>query len=133
MLIQAIKLVECLNNESIVPRIRTTIERILNIIENKGALPLIEDEEVNYKIIDPTFSNGIAGVIPLLCLAYETSWLDLADSNRLVNAALQLGGLVWQRGLFVKNSGLAHGVTGCGYAIHCIYRLLMKEARQESP
>jgi hypothetical protein len=49
------------------------------------------------------------------------SQIDEKFKKRLIKAAEKLGDMIWKKGL-QGNSGIMNGISGCGYAFHCIFR-----------
>eukprot|EP00897_Mesotaenium_endlicherianum_P005332 jgi/Mesen1/4827/ME000243S04003 len=61
--------------------------------------------------------HGAAGVALALCKAAET----LPDGGEFLEAAIEAGDVVWERGL-LRKVGLCHGVSGNAYTFLALYR-----------
>ncbi|KAL3307842.1 hypothetical protein Ciccas_013634, partial [Cichlidogyrus casuarinus] len=67
--------------------------------------------------------HGNAGAVYL----YAVSWLRWHDPKYL-EASINCGNVIWERGLLQKGTGLCHGIAGNGYVFLVLYRLT-KEAQ----
>ena len=98
---------------------------IVKTIEETGypPAPLNTDPIAFYKE-RISFGTGIAGFIPTLLLATDLRQLnfEIDDVKRIKSAALHLGSRVWTRVQELDKPGLLDGLSGCGYALHCIAR-----------
>lgn len=104
-----------LTEEEINTLIKPTIDFICNLkFSNTGNYPSSLTNTSDRLI---HWCHGSPGVIHLLLLAYK----EFKD-NKYLNAALEAGEDIWQRGLLKKGCGLCHGVAGNGYAFLRIYQ-----------
>ena len=110
------------------PDLNTDHKELMPAIE--GSLNLILEQQSSNKFIPVvqgktkhslTFDNGISGIIPLITLALSSSSFPNL-TERLTDAAQTAGDQIWTEGLLLHRNGLSTGITGCGYALHNLYR-----------
>lgn len=63
------------------------------------------------------FCHGAPGFISLYLLAWKIYQID-----EFLNIALELGELVWKKGILKKGFSLCHGITGNAYFLYTLYR-----------
>jgi hypothetical protein len=56
----------------------------------------------------------------MLNIAYQV-FPDIRE--RILECAVLAGRVTWEKGLILKGPGICHGITGNGYALHCLSRL----------
>lgn len=62
--------------------------------------------------------HGAPGIALLLAKAHQAY-----GGDKYLNACVEIGDLVWKKGLLRKGPGLCHGVAGNGYVSLMLYRL----------
>ena len=90
-----------------------------------GYLPKIKGKP-GYAI---QFCNGAPGIVPVCVLGAEL-FPDL--EKPCLTVCRSVGELIWSEGLVLKGNGLCHGISGNGYALHCLHRKFSEMAKNES-
>jgi lantibiotic modifying enzyme len=111
------------SSNDVVNDIKSSVDYLLSLQTPRGNFPCAMDEAPPYRErseIDDLvhWCHGAPGVIYLFCKAYLI-WKD----SKYLNAALQCGECVWEKGLLTKGPGICHGVAGNGYVFLLLYRI----------
>ena len=82
----------------------STIDYLLSIRLPSGNFPSSEGKHEDRLV---HFCHGMTGGVLMLCNAYRCF-----EDERFLQAALDGGALIWERGLILKGKGLCHGISG---------------------
>ena len=75
------------------------------------------------------FAEGASGVIHLLTAAAE---LFPNMAKDLVERSIKIGDLIWMEGLVFQGNSLFDGISGNGYALHCLFRCLATQSKKSN-
>ena len=111
------------SSDEVVNDIKFSVDYLLSLQTPGGNFPCAMDEAPPYRLrsdIDDLvhWCHGAPGAIYLFSKAYLI-WKD----SKYLNAALQCGECVWEKGLLKKGPGICHGVAGNGYVFLLLYRM----------
>lgn len=98
--------------------IKITIDFLASIQSKDGNWPtcMEELEQKEHKLVH--WCHGAPGVVYLMAKAFL-----VFKNQEYLNACIQAGENVWNKGLLMKGPGICHGVAGNGYVFLLLYRL----------
>ncbi|XP_041479094.1 lanC-like protein 2 isoform X1 [Lytechinus variegatus] len=94
--------------------IKPTVDYVLQLRFSSGNFPSSLGNQSD-KLVH--WCHGAPGVIHMLLQAYR-----VFSEDRYLNAAVDCGRVIWDRGILRKGYGLCHGTAGNGYAFLALYQ-----------
>ena len=103
------------------PLIVSTIDHLLTLLLPSGNFPSSADSHSDRLV---QWCHGAPGLALLLTRLHAVT-----AEPKYLQAALDAGEVVWQRGLLKKGVGLCHGIAGNGYVFLALYGTTKEEAQ----
>ncbi|XP_026320543.1 lanC-like protein 3 [Hyposmocoma kahamanoa] len=105
-------------NKSAAQDVKVSLDYIASLQTDEGNWPCCLEEIglSDHKLVH--WCHGAPGTVYLMAKAYKTF-----KDERYLNACINAGEVVWNKGLLRKGPGICHGVAGNGYVFLLLHRL----------